>query len=144
MGKITAGSQKSGMLHSLFAAAAFGRRRLEMASACALAINKGRFVYTSRLLRPAGRNKRIFTEGAVKENGEFSHREVVYGWDLSREKVVQKHPQVFLNHKLKIIFPLKMARAQRRPFKSSYTKRGCRTIRAAAPCKALWETITSR
>ena len=111
LGKITAGSQKSGMLHSLFVAAAFGRRRLEMASACALAINKGRFVYTSRLLRPAGRNKRIFTEGAVKENGEFSHRKVVYGWDLSREKVVQKHPQVFLNHKLKIIFPLKMARA---------------------------------
>ena len=53
MGKITAGSQKSGMLHSLFAAAAFGRRRLKMVSACALAINKGRFVYTSRLLRPA-------------------------------------------------------------------------------------------
>ena len=78
---------------------------------CALAIFSGKFIFILSLLRPAGRNKRIFTEGAVKENGEFSHREVVYGWDLSREKVVQKHPQVFLNHKLKIIFPLKMARA---------------------------------
>mgnify|MGYP007051294978 CR=1 FL=1 len=65
----------------------------------ALAIFSGKNIFISRLLRPAGRNKRIFTEGAVKENGEFSHREVVYGWDLSREKVVQKHPQVFLNRK---------------------------------------------
>ena len=88
----------------------------------ALAMYSGKNIFISRLLRPAGRNKRIFTEGAVKENGKFSHREVVYGWDFSREKVVQKHPQVFLNHKLKIIFPLKMARAQRRPFQSFYAK----------------------
>ena len=34
----------------------------------------------------------------------------------TREKGIQKRPQAFLNPELKIIFPLKMARAQRKPF----------------------------
>ena len=37
-------------------------------------------------------------------------------YDLSREKVNQKNPQIFLIYKLKIKFPLNMARAERRPF----------------------------
>ena len=100
LGKITAGSQKSGMLHSLFAAAAFGRRRLEMASACALAINKGRFVYTLRLLRPA----------------ELVGAKPLHL--LAQTTLPLKSPTgAFIaalrsaNAKLKIIFPLKMARA---------------------------------
>ena len=83
-----------------------------MASACALAINRGKIIYISRLSHSAECDKRIFTEGVVKKNRKCSRRKVVSGWDLSREKVVQKHPQVFLNHKLKRILPLKMARAQ--------------------------------
>ena len=100
LGKITALRWKSSAPRRFCAAAAFGHRRLEMASACALAINRGKFIYISRLSRPAGRSKRIFTEGVVKENGKFSGGEVVSGLVFSREKVVQKHPQVFLNHKL--------------------------------------------
>ena len=99
LGKITAGRQKSGALHRFCTAAALEHRRLKMASAYALATNRGKFIYVSRLSRPAGRDKRIFTEGAVKENGKFSGEEVVSGLVFSREKVVQKHPQVFLNHK---------------------------------------------
>ena len=37
-------------------------------------------------------------------------------YDPSREKVNQKNPQIFLIYKLKIKFPLNMARAERRPF----------------------------
>ena len=101
-----------------------------MASAYALAINRGKFIYVSRLSRPAelvgakplhllaqtalplksptgafiaaqtrAAPNAFFTEGAVKENGKFSGKEVVSGLVFSREKVVQKHPQVFLNHK---------------------------------------------
>ena len=41
---------------------------------------------------------------------------VVCRYDPSREKVNQKNPQIFLIYKLKIKFPLNMARAERRPF----------------------------
>ena len=102
-----------------------GRRR------CALAINRGKFIYISRLSRPAelvgakplhllaqtalplksptgafiaaqtrAAPNAFSQKGVVKENGKFSGGEVVSGLGLSREKVVQKHPQVFLNHKL--------------------------------------------
>ena len=37
-------------------------------------------------------------------------------YDPSSEKVNQKNPQIFLIYKLKIKFPLNMARAERRPF----------------------------
>ena len=37
-------------------------------------------------------------------------------YDPSCEKVNQKNPQIFLIYKLKIKFPLNMARAERRPF----------------------------
>ena len=40
-----------------------------MAAACALAMFRGNTVYISRLSRPAGRSKRIFTGGDVEENG---------------------------------------------------------------------------
>ncbi len=101
LGKITALRWKSGAPRraGFVQRASFRHRRLEMASAYALAINRGKFIYVSRLSRPAGRSKRIFTEGAVKENRKFSGEEVVSGLVFSREKVVQKHPQVFLNHK---------------------------------------------
>ena len=36
---------------------------------CALHIISGIIIYNSRLSRPAGRSKRIFTGGAVTENG---------------------------------------------------------------------------
>ena len=62
LGKITAGSQKSGMLHSLFAAAAFGRRRLEMAAACALAIFSGKIILTCGSETPAGVSEPLFHE----------------------------------------------------------------------------------
>ena len=39
-----------------------------MASACALAISSGKSIYISRLSRPAGRSKRIFTEGVAARN----------------------------------------------------------------------------
>ena len=35
-----------------------------MPSAYALGINSGKFIFISRLSRPAGRSKRIFTKGA--------------------------------------------------------------------------------
>ena len=88
LGKITALRWKSGAPRRICAAAAFGHRRLEMASAYALAINRGKFIYISRLSRPAGRSKRIFTERAVKENGKFFGGEVVSALVFSREKVV--------------------------------------------------------
>ena len=46
--------------------------------------------------------------------------------DPTREKGIQKRPQAFLNPELKIIFPLKMARAQqRRPPPAVETGRSC-------------------
>ena len=45
------------------------RGRFGMAAACALAIIRGNTVYISRLSRPAGRSKRIFTGGVVEGNG---------------------------------------------------------------------------
>ena len=42
-----------------------------MAAACALAIIRGNTVYISRLSRPAGRSKRIFTGGGVEGNGIY-------------------------------------------------------------------------
>ena len=51
-------------------AAFFGQGgRFGMAAACALAIIRGNTVYISRLSRPAGRSKRIFTGGDVEGNG---------------------------------------------------------------------------
>ena len=40
-----------------------------MASACALAMFSGKIIFISRLSRPAGRSKRIFTGGVVKGHG---------------------------------------------------------------------------
>ena len=41
---------------------------------------------------------------------------------LSREKRIPEDPQIFRNSNIKIMFPLNMARVQRRPFKIVFVK----------------------
>jgi hypothetical protein len=41
---------------------------------------------------------------------------------LSCEKRIPENPQIFRNSNIKIIFPLNMARVQRRPFKIVFVK----------------------
>mgnify|MGYP004688871071 len=72
-----------------------------------------------RLLR-ALRGTRILQAAAPTAPPCFGRRPTaayaVCRYDPSREKVNQKNPQIFLIYKLKIKFPLNMARAERRPF----------------------------
>lgn len=72
-----------------------------MASACALAIFSGKIIFISRLSRPAGRSKRIFTSGVAEENSICSLKALFYHYDPSREKAFQPSPQAWLKCKLK-------------------------------------------
>ena len=51
--------------------------------------------------------------GQLRDNGEDL---ASFPLRSFREKGLQKRPQAFLKPEYKIIFPLKMARAQRKPF----------------------------
>ena len=72
-----------------------------MASAYALAIFSGKIIFISRLSRPAGRSKRIFTSGVAEENSICSLKALLYHYDPSREKAFQPSPQAWLKCKLK-------------------------------------------
>ena len=47
---------------------------IENGRRCALAIFSGKFIFILSLLRPAGRSKRLFTNGAKTGKFSFSHR----------------------------------------------------------------------
>ena len=66
-----------------------------MASAYALAIFSGKIIFISRLSRPAGRSKRIFTSGVAEENSICSLEALFYHYDPSREKAFQPSPQAW-------------------------------------------------
>ena len=70
-----------------------------MPSAYALGINSGKFIFISRLSRPAGRSKRIFTSGVAEENSICSLEALFYHYDPSREKAFQPSPQAWLKCK---------------------------------------------
>ena len=72
-----------------------------MASAYALAIFSGKIIFISRLWRPAGPDKRIFTSGVAEENSICSLKALFYHYDPSREKAFQPSPQAWLKCKLK-------------------------------------------
>ena len=73
-------------------------------------------VYISRLSRPAGRDKRTFTEGVTM--GSSCRLSLQ---PLPVKKVAQKRPQAFLSNKSKILFPLQ----RRRPPPVAETGRSC-------------------
>ena len=66
----------------------------------ALRIFRGKIIFISRLSRPAGRDKRIFTSGVAKENSICSLKALFYHYDPSREKAFQPSPQAWLKCKL--------------------------------------------
>ena len=70
-----------------------------MASAYALAIFSGKIIFISRLSRPAGRSKRIFTSGVAEENSIRSLEALFYHYDPSREKAFQPSLQAWLKCK---------------------------------------------
>lgn len=82
-----------------------------MRSAFALRINSGKNIFIVVTLE----NLRIF-QSYFSRKGRKDIATAAPGYGFSREKGIQKCPQAFLNPEYKIVFPLKMARAQRKPF----------------------------
>ena len=63
----------------------------------ALRIFSGKIIFISRLSRPAGRSKRIFTSGVAKGNSICSLKALFYHYGPSREKVFQPIPRLRSN-----------------------------------------------
>ena len=91
-----------------------------MPSAYALGINSGKFIFISRLSRPAGRSKRIFTGGVVTASGicsaAFCESAALRNMIFSRENGIAERPQAFRYPEIKNLIPLKISRAKRRIF----------------------------